>query len=99
VPWEGNPRTTTPTHPNRRRASRQRDPIRQSQACKHHQGTCTQPSTQADHITPWSQQGPPPRDNGQGLCQPCHAQKTAREANTTRWAGTRRPPEAHPGLR
>lgn len=38
----------------------------------------------------------------QGVCEPCHRQKTAREAAAARAAsqkpGRRRPPEAHPGL-
>ncbi|MEU7726133.1 HNH endonuclease [Streptomyces sp. NPDC040724] len=38
----------------------------------------------------------------QGVCDPCHRQKTAREGAAARAAavqpGRRRPPESHPGL-
>ncbi|WP_275559611.1 HNH endonuclease signature motif containing protein [Streptomyces sp. 5-6(2022)] len=57
-------------------------------------------SVVADHIVPMT-------DNHelealQGACEPCHRQKTAREAAAFRAAAprptNRRPPEAHPGL-
>jgi len=38
------------------------------------------PSTIADHRTPKAEGGTDDRENYQGLCQPCHVAKTAREA-------------------
>ncbi|KWT62851.1 endonuclease [Streptomyces albus subsp. albus] len=59
----------------------------------------TRPSTVADHIVPMTDRHE--LEHLQGVCDPCHRQKTAREAAAARAAkpGRRRPPEAHPGLR
>ncbi|HUD90051.1 HNH endonuclease signature motif containing protein [Sphingobium sp.] len=45
----------------------------------HARGRVT-PSTIADHITPLSEGGTGERDNYQGICKPCHDDKTAEEA-------------------
>ncbi|MFF0746578.1 HNH endonuclease signature motif containing protein [Streptomyces sp. NPDC004111] len=54
----------------------------------------------ADHIKPMTDDHR--LEALQGLCDPCHRQKTAREGAAARAAirkpGRRRPPEPHPGL-
>ncbi|MGC9409819.1 HNH endonuclease signature motif containing protein [Streptomyces sp. DZ1-3] len=58
-------------------------------------------STTVDHIIPMTDRHEP--EDLQGVCEPCHRQKTAQEAAAFRAAaqkpGRKRPPEAHPGLR
>jgi 5-methylcytosine-specific restriction endonuclease McrA len=76
----------------RRKAVLERDPI-----CK----LCgVRPSTVADHISPMTDDHR--LEALQGVCEPCHRQKTAREAAAARAAAPRvtrkRPSEAHPGL-
>lgn len=99
--FTGNPRASSAAHRAWRQAILTRDPICRCRACKHHTGPCHQPSTEADHVIPHASGGSTTLDNGQGLCAPCHAQKTAAHANRTRWAraSTHRPTEPHPGLR
>lgn len=98
--WQGHPRTSTTSHRKWSRAILRRDPICRCQGCKHHDGPCTQPSEEADHIIPWAEGGPLDMNNGQGICCPCHSQKTACEALTARTRYPRnRPSEPHPGLR
>lgn len=58
------------------------------------------PSTVVDHIEPMTDDH---RDEAlQGCCDPCHRQKTAREAAAARAAKPqptrKRPPEDHPGI-
>lgn len=59
------------------------------------------PSTVADHIVPMTDDHRP--EALQGVCEPCHRQKTAREAAAARAAAPRpnrfRESEPHPGLR
>ncbi|MET7731614.1 HNH endonuclease signature motif containing protein [Streptomyces sp. NPDC005402] len=78
--------------PKRRKAVIERDVV--CQIC------FVRPATVADHIVPKT-------DNHelealQGACDPCHRQKTAKEAAAFRAASPqptrKRPPEAHPGL-
>lgn len=58
------------------------------------------PSTVADHIVPMTDDHR--LEALQGCCDPCHRQKTAREAAAFRAASSRprrqRPGEQHPGL-
>lgn len=63
-------------------------------ACGDH---CRRPSTEADHIIPDAEGGPPTLANGQGMCKPCHRQKTMTEQRRglNRW---KRTPEPHPGV-
>lgn len=42
------------------------------------------PSTIADHRIPKSQGGGDERENYQGVCDPCHVEKTARESAAAR---------------
>jgi 5-methylcytosine-specific restriction enzyme A len=42
------------------------------------------PSTIADHIRPKAEGGTDERDNYQGICGPCHRDKTARESGRGR---------------
>jgi 5-methylcytosine-specific restriction endonuclease McrA len=77
--------------PRVRRAILARDPV--CRACR------TVPSAEVDHIRPGNDHRP---QNLQGLCTPCHAVKTAREAAEGRrayWSTRqrRRPAERHPG--
>ena len=63
---------------------------------------CTGTATEADHIIEVASGGPEfDPTNGQGVCPPCHAHKTALHANRTRWANRAgvHPAETHPGLR
>ena len=57
------------------------------------------PSTRADHIKAKEDD----HAKLQGLCTPCHDQKSSREGNEAQRANPRpgrtRPPEQHPGLR
>jgi 5-methylcytosine-specific restriction protein A len=57
-------------------------------------------STVADHIEPMTDRHEP--EDLQGVCDPCHRQKTAKEAAAFRAAAPRptraRPGEDHPGL-
>jgi len=58
------------------------------------------PATVVDHIVPKADRHEP--EDLQGVCDPCHRQKTAREAAAARAASPRptrkRPDEGHPGL-
>ncbi|MFD4551681.1 HNH endonuclease [Streptomyces sp. NPDC058466] len=58
------------------------------------------PSTVADHIIPMTDRHEP--EDLQGVCDPCHRQKTAKEAAAFRAAAPRpsrfRGDEPHPGL-
>lgn len=56
------------------------------------------PSVIADHILPMTDDHR--LEALQGACDPCHRQKTAREAVAARAARPKRqrPPESHPGL-
>ncbi|MFJ2741870.1 HNH endonuclease [Streptomyces sp. NPDC087440] len=58
------------------------------------------PATIADHIQPMTDDHR--LEALQGVCDPCHRQKTAREGAAARAAspnaGRKRPPEDHPGL-
>lgn len=58
------------------------------------------PATVADHIHPMTDDHR--LEALQGVCEPCHRQKTAKEAAAARAAsqkpGRRRPAEGHPGL-
>jgi 5-methylcytosine-specific restriction endonuclease McrA len=57
-------------------------------------------STAVDHIEPMTDRHEP--EDLQSVCEPCHRQKTAREAAAFRAAargpGRARPDERHPGL-
>ena len=59
------------------------------------------PSTHCDHIE--AKTDAHVDDRLQGVCGPCHDQKSSREGNAARHAnprpGRNRPPEEHPGLR
>lgn len=59
------------------------------------------PSTHCDHIV--AKEDRHGDDDLQGVCGPCHDQKSSREGNAAQRAnprpGRRRPPEQHPGLR
>lgn len=87
------------------RASRlPKDWAKRRKAVLEAQPTCmicgVRPSTVADHIEPMTDNHE--LDALQGVCDPCHRQKTAREAAAFRAAAPqpkrKRPPEAHPGL-
>lgn len=58
------------------------------------------PSTHCDHIE--AKTDAHAEDRLQGLCGPCHDQKSSREGNNAQRAnskpGRTRPPEQHPGL-
>ncbi|MFE9432330.1 HNH endonuclease signature motif containing protein [Streptomyces sp. NPDC006640] len=58
------------------------------------------PSTHCDHIE--AKTDAHAEDRLQGLCGPCHDQKSSREGNDAQRANPRpgrtRPPEQHPGL-
>lgn len=57
-------------------------------------------STSVDHIIPRSLGGTDADENLEGLCETCHAHKTALEGNAARVRrSNRRPPERHPGMR
>ena len=65
------------------------------------------PATQADHVVPvaearlmgWTQDRIDHISNGQGLCKPCHDEKTRSEIARGRARMSRkRSPEPHPGL-
>lgn len=60
--------------------------------------TCGNPGNEVDHIDDPTNHHP---SNLRTLCHPCHAHRTALQANAARWANstTRRPAERHPGLR
>ena len=63
---------------------------------------CGAPSTEADHIVPWAEGGSDARENGQGLCTPCHTAKSLREklrGIQRRLAKATRPAEKHPSER
>lgn len=55
------------------------------------------PSTHCDHI----QAKTDDHTQLQGVCEPCHRQKSSAEGHEAKAArpGRRRPPEAHPGTR
>jgi 5-methylcytosine-specific restriction enzyme A len=59
------------------------------------------PSSHCDHIE--AKTDDHAEDRLQGVCEPCHLQKSSREGNQARQAtaspGRRRPEEPHPGLR
>jgi 5-methylcytosine-specific restriction protein A len=62
-------------------------------------------ATEADHIKPIAEGGANTVANGQGLCAPCHREKSAAEARRgyRRWNNEKRPTqyrprENHPGL-
>lgn len=81
-----------------RRAILTRDPLCRCPGCPHCTPTgCTQPSTEADHITPTAEGGPNTAANGQGMCTECHHHKTRAEQRRglNRW---KRKPEPHPGI-
>ena len=75
-----------------RRAVLERDPICVNCRRRH--------STIADHKVNLAEGGTNTIDNGQGLCDPCHAPKIQAEAARGKARrGTRtRPAEQHPGL-
>lgn len=58
-------------------------------------GLCKMPARDVDHIDP---DGPDEEWNLRALCPHHHASKTGREGAAARWAGSRLPPEQHPGL-
>ncbi len=60
-----------------------------------HVPECDGVATDVDHVVRGDDHS---YSNLQGLSHPCHKAKTAREGVAAR-ATTRRPPEAHPGLR
>lgn len=59
------------------------------------------PSTHCDHIVAKLDDHRP--EGLQGVCGPCHDQKSSREGNEAQRAnprpGRKRPPEPHPGIR
>lgn len=61
----------------------------------------TRPATHCDHIE--AKTDAHAEDRLQGLCGPCHDQKSSREGNDAQRAnpkpGRTRPPEPHPGLK
>jgi len=61
---------------------------------------CGRPGSEIDHRISPAQGGTDDPDNLQTLCRPCHATKTAQQANQARWSRPRpAPPPApkHPG--
>lgn len=89
--WSGDRHTFSHTM---RRAILRRDPI-----CRHCGAAA---ASEADHIVPHAEGGDDTLANGQGLCSPCHADKTRLEKirGQRRWrALQRRPVEPHPGLK
>lgn len=91
-----------------RRAILRRDPT-----CQLGYTGCTIDSTEADHIighadataAGWDPADIDDENNGQGVCQPCHLQKTARErargqqrSQSDPRRQRARPTERHPGL-
>jgi 5-methylcytosine-specific restriction protein A len=92
--WEGSDRVTRlpPGWRRIRAAILERDPI-----CKN----CgVRPSAFCDHIIAKADDHQP--EGLQGLCGPCHDQKSSREGNDAQRAnprpGRQRPQEKHPGL-
>lgn len=83
-----------------RRRILERDPACRCAGCPDHQGPCGQPSRIADHVVPWAEGGPDTIENGQGLCDGCHAHKTRAEIarGMARRPPMRRPSRPHPGL-
>lgn len=82
-------RQRLPAHwPRLRAMVLKRDPV-----CK----VCgRRPSMQADHIKPGDDHSP---SNLQGICTPCHKDKTQKESMQARGIhGRLRPPEPHPGV-
>jgi 5-methylcytosine-specific restriction endonuclease McrA len=91
-PWSGSTRAARlpPDWPRIRARILRRDPL-----C----GVCAlRLSVEVDHVVP----GDDHRDsNLQGICEPCHRSKSAREgglASAARRASERRSPSPHPGL-
>ena len=78
-PWARTERRTEFPTKTRVRILR-RDPTCRCTGCDHHQHACTQPSTQADHVTPIAWGGTNTITNGQGLCTACHTVKSKSEA-------------------
>ena len=59
----------------------------------------SRPSTEADHVIPHAEGGSDDITNGQGLCTPCHAEKTRGEQRRgMARRSLHRPPTPHPGL-
>lgn len=65
----------------RREALFQRAPL--CAECRR-QGRVT-PATVRDHVIPLAEGGPDDESNEQGLCEACHAVKSAAEARRGRW--------------
>lgn len=84
-----------------RRRILRRDPTCRCTGCRHHNGPCASPSTIADHIVPKAEGGSDQETNGQGLCAPCHDEKTRAEAARGRARRSRKRPTTtkHPGFR
>lgn len=94
MPWEGNPRTTTPQW----RATRLRILERDHWTCQH--PGCGQHATQVDHIINDAAGGTDDDSNLQALCTPHHRTKSANEGAAARWrTRATRTPDPHPGLR
>lgn len=103
--WEKDPlhpktpsRTSTPQHRQWRLLVLDRD---QYQCQLRYPGRCIGTATEADHIIEYSRGGSEfDPNNGQAACTPCHAHKTALDANQQRWANRAHYDEGtHPGLR
>ena len=93
----GGTRTTTPQH----RAWRRRVLERDNYQCQlRYPNRCTGTATEADHIIEVTDGGAAEDPaNGQAVCEPCHAHKTALHANKKRWSHNTKYTEPHPGLR
>ena len=82
-----------PDWPWRRRSVLLRDKVCRCLGCRHHQGRCDRPSSEAHHLDPENHS----LERLIGLCHDCHMQHTLRE----RWGESfpdRRPQEQHPAL-
>lgn len=94
MPW-GNPRTTTPQWRRLRLLILERD----SYDCYVCHGQANPgPADEVDHID-GNHHNNHPSNLAAIHDQPCHRRKSSAEGNAARWGQTRRPVEAHPGLR
>lgn len=97
--WQGSHSSGFP--PKMRQRILRRDPVCRCLGCPDHQGaSCTNPSTEADHVVPVARGGDHSMLNGAGLCSGCHGHKTKADAAEGRALKSRKRPEPrHPGFK